>query len=159
QPKLNPQDEVVDPLSAQAEQLVGPIFDKFSHGDSRPVMHGVGLWTSYALPNTLGSLLGFGKIMVILAIAATLPTRLAMPTNILICGAIFGLGHLAPVLRRVSDRLRAESGSTAFKLVNFITQLLEAVTPSLQFYDMGPAIIRDTPISIGKFSVYVASSL
>ena len=59
---------------------------------------------------------------------------------------------------QVADQLKAQSpDNTAFSLVGFITNLLETVTPALEYFDMGPAIIRDTPISIWAFAQYVGS--
>jgi ABC-type transport system involved in multi-copper enzyme maturation permease subunit len=158
QPNLNPLDDVIDPMPHQAELIMQPIFMKVTSGESLQFMKGFGLWTSDALANGLGTLLGFGKVMVMLAIAATLATRMPMITNLVLCMGVYFLGHLAPVLRRVSEDLKSHNTeNTALSLVNFLTQLLETVTPSLEYFDMGPAIIRDTPISVAAFGQYVAS--
>src|SRR5204863_7862912 len=113
---------------------------------------GMAKWLGEARANGDGLVLGFGKVMVLLAVAATLATRMPMITNLVLCMAVFFLGHLAPVLRRVSEQLRARSpDNSALSLVNFLTQLLETVTPALEFFDMGPAIIRDTPVGLRPF--------
>jgi len=159
QPTFNPLDEAVDPLSVQAENALGPLALKASSQESRLFMQGLVKWLGEARANCDGLVLGFGKVMVLLAVAAALATRMPMITNLVLCMSVFFLGHLAPVLRRVSEQLRAQSpDNTALSLVNFLTQLLETVTPALEFFDMGPAIIRDTPVGLGAFELYVGSA-
>jgi hypothetical protein len=36
---------------------------------------------------------------------------------------------------------------------------METFTPALEYFNMGPAIIRDTPLSVTAFAQYVASVL
>jgi len=162
QPQVNagPQENSKDPMPLQAQSAIVPMFvnPRLTTIELAPFMNGFGEWMSNALANGLGSLLGFGKVMVMLAVAATLATRMPMITNLLICMGVYFLGHLAPVLRRVSEELKSRSPeNTALSLVNFLTQLLETIAPSLDYFDMGPAIIRDTPISVWAFAQYLGS--
>ena len=166
QPQFNPYDEVIDPMPRQTLGILlewtQPNAAELAQGYSGVKQFEVGLmtWTSDALANGLGLLLGFGKVTVLLAIAATLATRMPMVSNLVLCLVVFFLGHLAPVLRRVSEELRSQNqGNTALSLVNFITQLMETIVPALEFFNMGPAIIRDTQLSVTAFALYVASVL
>jgi len=158
QPNFNPLDEVFDPMPAQAQEAIKPRLLRLASAEIGPLVNGIAMYSGDALANGLGTLLGFGKVMVLLAIAATLATRMPMITNLVICLGVFFLGHLAPVLNRVSEQLKQRSpGNTAFSLVNFLTQLLETITPALEYFDMGPAIIRDTPMNLWAFAAYVGS--
>lgn len=158
QPRFNPLDEVVDQMPAQAQDLLRPWFSRATTPETAPFMVGLNNYLGDAWANGIGNLLGFGKVIVLVAIAATLATRMPMITNLVICLGVFFLGHLAPVLRRVSEQLRSQNpDNTALSLVNFLTQLLETITPALEFFDMGPAIIRDTPINLMEFMHYVGS--
>src|SRR5262249_20820030 len=76
QPNINPIDQVVDQMPMQASNALEPSFEKMSKGDSFLFMIGVRSWTADALADELGVLLGFGRVMVMLAIAATLATRM-----------------------------------------------------------------------------------
>ncbi|MCX7700629.1 MAG: ABC transporter permease [Gemmataceae bacterium] len=159
QPTLNPMDDAVDPLVAQAQGALLPYAVRLTTPDSFLLIKGASLWVGESIANGLGVLLGFGKVMVLVALASALATRMPLITNLLICVSIFALGHLAPVLRRVSTELRSQNpDNTALALVNFLTQTLETLTPSLEFFDMGPAIIRDTPIEFSAFAKYVVSA-
>src|SRR5437867_6511746 len=155
QPQFNPFDDVVDPMPRQTAQMLQPYFAKIVGSAQEQTvtgfsqfMAGVLTWTSEGLANGLGLILGFGKVTVLLAIAATLATRMPMVANLVICLVVYFLGHLAPVLHRVSEELRARNeDNTALSLVNFLTQLMETLTPALEYFNMGPAIIRDTPLN------------
>jgi ABC-type transport system involved in multi-copper enzyme maturation permease subunit len=165
QPILNTFDTVIDPMPAQTTVMLQPLFAKIGGTDPNQAISGlkqfeVGfmMWTGEALANGLGLVLGFGKVAVLLAIAATLATRMPMVTNLVLCLVVFFLGHLAPVLRRVSEELKSQNkDNTALSLVNFLTQLMETFTPALEYFNMGPAIIRDTPLSVTAFAQYVGS--
>jgi hypothetical protein len=160
QPQVNTIDVVKDPMPLETQSALMPLFvsQKVMSSELTPFMAGFGEWSCDAIANGLGSLLGFGKVMVMLAIAATLATRMPMITNLLICMGVYFMGHLAPVLRRVSEELKSRNPeNTALSLINFLTQLLETIAPSLEYFDIGPAIIRDTPISVWAFAQYVGS--
>jgi ABC-type transport system involved in multi-copper enzyme maturation permease subunit len=160
QPSLpgNRLDEVVDPMPVQATALLSPKLTALGKGDSAVFLRGVSLWLGDATANGLGLVLGLGQVMVLLAIAATLATRLPMAANLVLCLVMFFLGNLAPVLRRASDEWKSQSNNNpAVNLISFLARVLETLTPTLEFFNMGPAIIRDTPIDVGVFARYVGS--
>lgn len=157
QPGFNPLDDVVDPMPTQVKTAITPTLERLGTGDSVLFWRGISGWSADALANSLGLVLGFGQLMVLLAIASALATRLPMVANVILCLIMFFLGHLAPVLKNVSQELQAKNPNTALYLVSFLTQLLDAVVPALGYFNMGPAIIRDTPIDIGGFTTYVGS--
>jgi hypothetical protein len=138
------QDKVPDP-----EWVTAALSSLSANPNLHDLLRGVGLWTHDFSQISLGLLLGFGQLMVLLAIAVALATRLPMVVNLVICAAIFFLGHLTPVLTAVSrDRLA---------LVHFTAQLFDTLLPGLEFFDMGPATVREVPIPQGDFAVYVGS--
>jgi len=82
---------------------------------------------------------------------------LPMVANILLCLVVFLLGHLAPVLSRVTEELQKQNPNTALSMIGFLTKLFETLLPSLDSFNMGPAIIRDTPINLVDFGYYAGS--
>src|SRR4029079_2036914 len=78
--------------------------------------------------------------------------------NLVICLGVFLIGNLSPIMVHVTDRPGAES-NPALQLVRFIAQLFNAVFPSLDAFDMGPPLIRDTPLSTISFLGFVATVL
>jgi ABC-type transport system involved in multi-copper enzyme maturation permease subunit len=108
---------------------------------------GTRLWFAEAAAASPGLILGFCQVMVLLAIATALATRLPMVVNLVICLLLFFLGHLTPVLSQVSQQ--------RFALVHFMAQLFDTLLPALEFFNVGPAIARDMPLPEGPFALYV----
>lgn len=110
---------------------------------------GAAYWVLHVVAALPGILLGFCQTMVLTAVAAALATRLPMIMNLVICFCVFLLGHLTPILQQVSQ--------TRFALVRFIADLFYYVLPGLELFNLGPAIVRDTPPEAGPFTVYVGT--
>ena len=84
-----------------------------------------------------GLVLGFCQVMVLLAIAVALATRLPMMVNLPICLLVYLMGHLSPILVEVSQRRldTDKSGSAVFKMVNFVSKLFYNILPTLEFFN------------------------
>jgi hypothetical protein len=111
---------------------------------------GAGLWFDYVVGTFPGLVFGFCQVMVLLAVAVALATRLPMVVNLVTCLVVFFLGHLTHVLVQVSAIGR-------FKLVNFMARFFENVLPGLEYFDIGPVIVRDVPPDPAKFLFYIGS--
>jgi ABC-type transport system involved in multi-copper enzyme maturation permease subunit len=81
-----------------------------------------------------GLILGFFEVTIIASISVAISTRVPMLVNLIVCIAIFFLGHLAPVL------VKSTATGRANELVKFMARLFELVLPSLEFFNAGPAI-------------------
>lgn len=107
---------------------------------------GAVFWMDHVVGLAPGVVLGFCQVMVLLAVAVALATRLPMIVNLVVCLVIFFLGHLTPVLEQVSrDKT----------LIQFIAQLFDTLLPGLDLFHLGPVIARDEPPAAGPFSIYV----
>src|SRR5204863_6666806 len=127
-------EDAVDPLVTQAQTMIAaPLQNLATAPEAKQFMRGAGAWVAETYANTLGLALGFGQVMVLLAIAASLATRLPMVVNLVICLVIFLLGHLAPVLVQVSEQLSRTQGG-ALGLVSFLAQLFDKLLPALEFF-------------------------
>ncbi len=157
-PLGQPVEKVVDPLTFQAQKTVVPIFEKpVPSATGKALARGCGLWFSDTLAHTFGIMLGFGQVMILVAIASALATRISFVVNIVLCLLIYFLGHLAPVLVRVTESVG--SGGVGVGLVGFLGKLFDVLLPALEFFNMGPAIIRETPLDLWQFGVYVVTVL
>lgn len=109
------------------------------------VVRGIGLWTrdlGEALP---GLIIGFGQVMTLIAVSIALATRVPMVVNLTMCLVVYLLGHLAPIMTEVSQRL---------PLVHFIAQLFELLLPGLAVFDVSSAVVRDVPLDPGLYAQY-----
>jgi ABC-type transport system involved in multi-copper enzyme maturation permease subunit len=96
-----------------------------------------------------GLVLGFCQVMVLLAIAVALATRLPFILNVVVCVVLFFLSHLTPVLEQVSRN--------RFALVQFVAKLFNSLLPGLDYLKIGNAIVLPTPPDPRDFTIYVAS--
>jgi ABC-type transport system involved in multi-copper enzyme maturation permease subunit len=120
--------------------------DYFGEGELADLLKGAGFWLSDALEILPGLVLGFCQVMVILAVAVALATRLSMVVNLPLCLVIFFLGHLTPILAQVS--------AGKYALVSFTAQLFGTLLPGLEFFSMGQAVVREAPLPAGQFALY-----
>ena len=81
---------------------------------------------------TPGLAMAFMEAAVIASIGVAISTRLPMLPNLIICGAIYALGHLIPLL--------ADSTAGQLEYVPFMANLLAAVLPMLENFNVYGAI-------------------
>lgn len=148
-------DKVVDPMTLEAQRWLVPTFEAAVPTPAGAlVAKGAGLWFGETLAHSLGMLLGFGQVMILVAIASALATRLPFVVNLVLCLVIFFLGHLAPTLVKATDTASQDTGTA---LVRFLGELFDRYLPALDYFNMGPAIIRETPLSLSEFAGYAVT--
>jgi ABC-type transport system involved in multi-copper enzyme maturation permease subunit len=79
-----------------------------------------------------GLVLAFMEAVVLTAISVAISTRLPMLPNLVICGSIYALGHLGPLL--------AQSSVGQNEFVAFFGQLIALVLPVLDHYNVQAAV-------------------
>lgn len=158
-PEFDPinKDRAFDPMPAQAKATIVPAVSKaIPSGPARAMAEGAAMWFGESFAHTFGIALGFGQVMILVAIATALATRLPFVVNLVICLVVYFLGHLAPVVVRVTGN-SSSNQNTAVGLVRFLGNLFDTLLPALEFFNMGPAIIRETPLDLWEFASYVAT--
>jgi ABC-type transport system involved in multi-copper enzyme maturation permease subunit len=79
-----------------------------------------------------GLALAFMETIVLTSISVAISTRLPMLANLIICAAIYVLGHLVPVL--------ANSAVGQIEYVSFVANLLAAILPVLDHFNISAGI-------------------
>jgi len=156
-PGFDKLEEVKDSMPLEVHDQIMPLMRGLIPGNEGAAFaEGVGAWFGEVIAHHTGLMLGFGQVMVLIAIASALATRLPYVVNIVLCLLIFLLGNLSPVLVQVtSQAANSPDAASGLSLVSFIAQMIDAVLPALEFFNMGPAIIRDNPLAMGDFAIYV----
>jgi ABC-type transport system involved in multi-copper enzyme maturation permease subunit len=105
-------------------------------GEPRDFLRGTGLWLFQSVALLPGLTLGFCQVMVLLAIAVSLATRLPMILNVPICLLVYFLGHLTPVLKLVAGRFQSGegAGSAVGQMLSFMAQLFNSLLPGLEYF-------------------------
>jgi ABC-type transport system involved in multi-copper enzyme maturation permease subunit len=156
-PRFDPLDDVIDPMPFEVSRWLSPKVDAVVPTlEGSAWARGMGAWLGETLAHHIGLARVFGQVMILLSICTALATRVQFVVNLVICLGIFLIGNLSPIMVHVTDKPENE-GNPALQLVRFIAQLFNAVFPSLDAFDMGPAIIRDTPLSTVSFLGFVGT--
>jgi hypothetical protein len=96
-------------------------------------------------------LLVYCETVVMAAVSVAISTRIGLVANFMICFAIYAVGHLTPLL--------VQSGLGKFEAVTFMGQLISAVLPVLEYFDVKAAIAKGSAVSltyVGAMFVYTA---
>jgi hypothetical protein len=124
--------------------------------EAHAFLRGTGLWIVDTVENMPGLILGFCQVMVLLAVAVALATRLPMVVNLVVCLMIYFLGHLSPVLSEIArNRLEVNPGAAGNQMLSFMATLFYNILPGMEFFSVGPALVTDSPPPMGPFYVYV----
>jgi ABC-type transport system involved in multi-copper enzyme maturation permease subunit len=145
------------PLGGAKDRVADPawvsrfVADYVPAGEPAGLVRGVGLWFDNSGAVLPGLIIVSGQVMVLLAIAVALATRLPMVVTIPICIVFYFLGHLTPILISVS---RGKGG--AFRLIEFMAQVFDTILPGLEHFSLGAVIVRDAPLPAGQFALYTS---
>jgi hypothetical protein len=127
-------------------------------GEAADLLRGVGIWVSLTLDTLPGLILSFSQVMVLVAVAVSLATRVPMVVNLITVLVVYFLAHLTPVLVAIGNQARAnDPGSPVSQLLAFMAQLFDTVLPDLNSFRINPVLLSDTPMPTGPFLRYVGS--
>jgi ABC-type transport system involved in multi-copper enzyme maturation permease subunit len=123
--------------------------------ESQAFLRGGWWWAIDASEVAPGLVLGFGQVMVLLAIAVCLATRLPVAANVTTCGVVYILSHLSPILMASASYRAgtgAEADSTVTRMLLFVAGLFDRVLPALQLFK--PTQMTDAPAPLGDMVMY-----
>lgn len=121
----------------------------FTLGPAADLLRGTLLWVDEFGEATPGLVISFCQVMILLAVAVALATRVPMIVNAMLCLSIYFLGHLTPVLTAVSQN--------QYPLIRFVAQVFDYALPGLDMFDMGPAVVRYAPLPPAEFALYTVN--
>lgn len=149
---------VEDKLTEQAQHWIMPhVKATFGHSSAEVFAEGMGAWTGDTVANHIGVALGFGQVMILVAIATALATRLAFVVNVLITLVLFVISNLAPVVVKATDR--ETQGNVGLALIRFFGKVFDTLLPALEHFQMNTAIVRENPLDLWQFGSYVLTVL
>lgn len=121
-------------------------------------LRGVGLWTAHTIDTAPGLILSFSQVMVLVAIAVSLATRVPMVVNLVTILVIYFLAHLTPTLVTIGKQAKLASPDSAVaQMLAFMAQLSDTLLPDLGMFHLDPSLISDTPMPAGPFLQYLGS--
>jgi hypothetical protein len=129
-------------------------------GQASDLLRGVSLWVGHTLDTLPGLVLSFSQVMVLVAIAVSLATRLPLVVNLITVLVLFFLARLTPALTDYAHNLRVGESSgppVVGQLVSFVAGVLDTLLPDLDSFRIDPTLLGDTPPPALDFTRYIAS--
>lgn len=141
-------------MSDQAKESVRWTVNVAGLGGAGPaaLVDGARIWLAENYTLLFGVLLGFGQVMILVAVATALATRLHFVISLVSVMAVYLFGHLAPVVASATANTKSSNAGTA--LVGFLANVFNVFLPALEYFNLGPSIIRDTPLDLAPFAWY-----
>ncbi|HEV3236370.1 MAG TPA: ABC transporter permease [Gemmataceae bacterium] len=143
----------MDPLPPLPD-LTGWLGSFVGSGEASNFVRGIRLWFFEEWAIAPGLILGFGKVMILVAVAVSLATRLPMIVNLIVCLALYFMGHLTGVLQDIAAR--RNPNETVGRLLSFFSKVFDIFMPRLDLFSLGPALVQDRPLTEPLFLKYVA---
>jgi hypothetical protein len=131
-------------------------------GQSHDFLEGVASWTGHTLDTMPGLVLSFSQVMVLVALAVSLATRVPMVVNLVTILVIYILANLTPTLVIVAHNAQhaaqvSGSGSTVAQLLGFVAQVFDTLLPDLGSFRIDPTLLGDAPPPAVPFARYIGS--
>jgi hypothetical protein len=122
------------------------------------LLRGVGLWAHLTLTTAPALILAFSQVMVLVAIAVSLATRVPMVVNLTAVLVVYVLAHLTPVLATIAEgRRTSDPNSTVSQLLVFVVKVFDTILPDLGSFRIDPALLGDAPPPPLPFAHYIGS--
>jgi ABC-type transport system involved in multi-copper enzyme maturation permease subunit len=138
-------------------EWIGNVLSRTPAGPAADFVTGVCLWTQHTLETLPGLVLSFSQVMVLVAIAVTLATRVPMVVNLTTVLVVFFLAHLTPVLVAIGNQAKKESPGAVSQLLGFVSQLFDVLLPDLESFRIAPGLLTDNSLPTGAFLSYLGS--
>jgi hypothetical protein len=133
----------------RAWTLTGPVTD---------FLRGCGQWLAHSLDTLPGLVLTFSQVMVLVALAVALATRLPMVVNLPIVLVVYFAAHLTPhLIARAAQARESEPTAAVPRLLGFVAGVFDTILPDLSSFRMDPALLTDVAPPAALFTRYVAS--
>ncbi|MBY0231311.1 MAG: ABC transporter permease [Gemmataceae bacterium] len=130
-------------------------------GVSEPMTHtlrGVVQWAAHTADTLPGMALCFSQVMVLVALAVALATRLPIVVNLVTVLVVFFLAHLTPKLLAVAARqTQADPDAPVGRILGFVAQVFDTILPDLGAFSMDPALLSEAPPPAELFLRYVGA--
>lgn len=118
---------------------------------------GVGRWVNHFLEILPGLVVCFCQVMVLLAVAVALATRVPMVVTMSTVLVLYLAANLTPVLVNIGKQMQATSPGPVSQIVAFMSQLFDTLLPALTYFRYSPAVVGEVSVLSWAYFAYVGS--
>jgi ABC-type Na+ efflux pump permease subunit len=120
-------------------------------------LRGLGQWIAHMLDTMPGLVLCFSQVLVLVALAVALATRVPMIVNLVTVLVVYFAAHLTPALLATASRATSQNPNSPARLVGFVAGVFDTILPDLSSFRMDTALLSDAPPPPLQFAQYVGS--
>jgi ABC-type transport system involved in multi-copper enzyme maturation permease subunit len=137
-------------ITARIDQLDVP-------SGAQNLLRGLTSWIQHTSEVLPGLAMSASLVMILVAVAVTLATRLPMIVNLVICLVVFFLSNLAPILvLSTLPRDQAKLGPVQ-RLLHFTAQGFDTLLPNLELFRVRPTLIDETTLPMRDYLHHVGA--
>jgi ABC-type transport system involved in multi-copper enzyme maturation permease subunit len=142
--------------------LLAPSFSAWVESLSLPaegnsLLRGLMFWLQLDGEVIPGLVMGSSLVMVMIAVAVSLATRLPMILNLVICFVVYVLANLMPILVLTTRPVDPARAGPVQKLVHFTAQLFDTALPSLELFRVRPTLVDEATLSMKDYLQHVGA--
>jgi ABC-type transport system involved in multi-copper enzyme maturation permease subunit len=145
----------VDPVPQQEWISTGLTY--VPAGPAADFVRGSFLWAQHTIETLPALFLAFNQVMVLVAIAVALATRVPMIVNLSTVLVVYFLAHLTPALLMIGRQAKVENPGPVAQLLGFVSQLFDVLLPDLESFRIEASLLADNPLAPGPFFAYLGS--
>src|SRR5262249_23166181 len=135
-------------LSAWVDRLGGA-------PEARHFLRGTLIWVVHAGEVLPGQIMSASLVMVLVAVAGALATRLPMIVNLVTCPVIYFLANLMRVLVQTTRPANPSTAGPVQKLIYFMAQLFDALLPGLELFRVRPSLMDESTLTLREYLQYL----
>jgi hypothetical protein len=125
--------------------------------DAQNVLRGMASWGQHTAEVLPGLAMSASLVMILVAVAVTLATRLPMIVNVVTCLVVFFLSNLAPILVQSTRPLDTSRAGPVQKLLHFTAQSFDTLLPGLELFRVRPTMIDEQTLPMRDYLQHVGA--
>jgi ABC-2 family transporter protein len=141
---------------------LAPTLTSFVNGLSLPaegkhLVRGLMFWLQHTGEVVPGLVMAGSLVMILVAVAVSLATRLPMILNLVVCLIVYFLANLMPILVLSTTPAPGAKTGPVQKLLHFTSQLFDTVLPGLELFRVRPTLIDESTLQFSDYVQHVAA--
>lgn len=146
----------MDPLVLPPQLVAWLDAQGLSQG-ARSLARGGLFWLTHTSEVLPGLVLASSLVMVMVAVAVSLATRLPLIVNLVACMVVYVLANLSPVLVLSTRPDNPAQAGPVKKLLHFTSQTFDTVLPGLELFRVRPTLVDESTLPLGQYLQHVGA--
>ncbi len=125
--------------------------------DTHDLVRSIALWCVHVGEVLPGLVMASALVMILVAVAVSLATRLPMIVNLIVCLGVYMLANLAPTLVLSTTPEDPARAGAVQKLLHFTAQVFETILPGLELFRVRPTLVDESTLPLDQYWQHVGA--